>query len=347
MTYLCQHIFRPMTHFKNISIVLFTIFQIVACTNIQSKDKVVVESMKISTDGSDKTTSLKSMKASDILKKLKKGENIQVFNAMIEGDLDFTEVSSPALISPNQFTSDVAQHISFFNCVFMGKVIAFKKVIDKTTFLYRTRFGGNLCFFGCDFQNVVNFRNATINGDVYFPNCQFFDDASFDWMLINGTQVNFVSTIAQKKFDFSNTVVRGNISFMDAKFAEDASFPGLKADNLNFNNINVGGQFRLSEAQISGIVMFNYAMVEGETLLSYSKFDDKVNIVQSTFNGDFSIQESVFYGKTKMNRSVFKKNITTENAIFELIPEMMSIEKRSEEQIAVEVKNTSTILLNH
>ncbi len=336
-----------MTYFKNISIILFALFQIVACSNIQSKDNGGGESVKISTIGSTKTTSLKSMKASDILKRLRKGENIQVFNAMIEGDLDFTEASSPALTSQNQFTSDIAQHISFFNCVFSGKVIAYKKVIDKNAFFYRTRFGGNLCFFGCDFHNIVNFRNATVYGDVYFPNCQFFNDASFDWMLINGTQVNFVSATASKKFDFSNTVVRGNISFMDAKFAEDASFPGLKAEDLNFNNISVGGQFRLSESKISGIIMFNYAMVEGETLLSYSKFDDKVNIIQSTFEGDFSIQESVFFGKTKMNRSIFKKNIITENAIFDLIPEMMDIEKKSEDQIAVEVKNSTTILLNH
>ncbi len=336
-----------MAYFKNISFLLFSLFQIVACSNIQSKEKVGIGNVKISTESSSETTSLKNMKASDILKKLRKGENIQVFNAMIEGDLDFTEASSPTLTSPNQFTSDVTQHISFFNCVFTGKVLAYKKLIDKNTFLYRTRFGGNLCFFGCDFRNIVNFRNAAVNGDVYFPNCQFFDDASFDWMLINGTQVNFVSAIATKKFDFSNTVVRGNISFMDAKFAEDASFPGLKAEDLNFNNINVGGQFRLSEAKISGILMFNYAMVEGETLLSYSKFDDKVNIIQSTFNGDFSIQESVFFGKSKLNRSIFKKNIITENAVFELVPEMMNIEKTSEEQIAVEVKNTTTILLNH
>ncbi len=336
-----------MKYFKGVSIVLFSLFQIVACTNLQSKEKEVVGGSSVTIEGSTETTSLKNMKASDILKKLQKGENIQVYNAMIEGDLDFTEVAEPALTAPNQFTVDVPQHISFFNCVFTGKVVAYKKLIDKNTFLYHTRFGGNLCFFGCDFRSSVNFRNSVVNGDVLFPNCQFDEDAAFDWMLINGTQVNFVSVSASKNLDFSNSVVRGNMTFMDAKFAEDASFPGLKAENLNFNNINVGGQFRLSEAKISGIIMLNYATIEGETLLSYSKFDDKVSIIQSIFNGDFSIQESIFLGKTKMNRSVFKKNITTENALFEIVPEMVGIEKSTADQIAVEVKTSTTILLNH
>lgn len=319
---------------KHLFFCFVSLFPLFACTDVQSK-------------GAEKA---KEVRAEEILKTLNKGEAVMLVNAIVVGDLNFSEVKEVSISSPRQVVADVRRNVFFQNCVFLGEVSAHRKMNTEqkqAVATCRTRFAGDVCFHECDFRKGLDMNGAVVCGELNLSNSIFNGDVFLNQMQARGKSVAMTEIDVKGTFDFINTVVSGDLNLMDATFAKDVSFSGLNVCNMNLNNVQVGGRFFLSESMVNGIVMMNYAQCDGEAQFSFSRFADRVDICQTTFGALFSVEKSKFWGDVRMNGSSFASDIVTEKAVFWSAPEMRDIVKPQEQPVAVEVKTSATILLNH
>ena len=66
----------------------------------------------------------KIINASEINKKIKKGEDVTYKNATIIGDIDFTRSNNASLITGNLIKHYVNSAVIFYDCTFKGKILA-------------------------------------------------------------------------------------------------------------------------------------------------------------------------------------------------------------------------------
>ena len=318
-------------YWSNTIFSLIVLFSFVGCSH--AKDK----------------SALKEIKASEIIRTINKGKDVSIVNAIIYDDLDFTSVEDKAVSATNEVTVQIPRQIYFQDCVFMGRVSTYERMTRRKSrfpIYKKVHFGGEVCFYNCDFRKTLNFNEATVDGNLNFTQTQFNDTTTFNHILVNGTQSQFVKINANKEFSFVYSTVRGNLNFMDAQFQHKLSFSGLTAQNLILNNTQIEKSLDLSNMTLLGILQFNYSQCKGEAFLSYSKFFDRVSINETSFESDLSFEASYFYGKVKMNKSSFANKINTQGAIFIEVPEMNEIKRNNEEPILIETRPASTIQIN-
>lgn len=297
-----------MKYFKTIIAGIASLF-FFSCSNVHSKDA---------------NKELKELKSSEIIKSIDKGKDVVILNAIIYDDLDFSSIKKVAVSGPRQATADVNVHLYFQDCVFMGNVTTIGSITNdnnKVVAKKHTRFGGDVCFFNCDFRKEANFNESIFANNVVFTKTVFNGKASFNHILVNGTSCAMNEIQANDKFEFVIPTIRGDVSFMDAQFAKSANFSGCRVNDLILNNVQFEDRLDLSNAIIDGMFQFNYGKCEGDCQLSFSRFMDAVNILQTTFNGDFSMERSLFFGGVKLNRSSFAKKVNTEGSSFYMTPE--------------------------
>ncbi len=322
-----------MRKIKNAILGTLSIFFCLACSNAQSKDKSV---------------GVKEMNASEIIRLIDKGKNVSIVNAIIYDDLDFTTVEDMSVTAPNEVVVNVPVHIYFQGCVFMGRVTTCEDLMKDgkpTGLRKKVHFKGEVCFFDCDFRKELKFDESEVDGNINFTKTVFNEVSSFNHILVNGTQSQFVNINANKKFMFVYNTIRGNVTFMDAQFKESVNFSGLDIRDLIFNNVKTQGRLDISESTLHGIFQYNYGECGGDASFAFSKFLDRVSINDTKFEGEVSLERSHFFGKVKMNRSSFDKLVVTDALFFEE-PEMKEVVKKDEDPIVVEVKQTSTVQIN-
>lgn len=343
--------FRTMRYFTVSFLILFLLFDFVACSNVQSKDNAPRQDISDRNVRTDNGITLKKMKASEIIRLINKGKKVAITNAIIEGSLHFGETDNYVLTSPSQITVDIPQDLFFANCVFLDTVDTEVKNEDiskegKNNYSQKVRFGGNLCFFDCDFRSDLNLRNSIVRGEINFSKSIFNGNVCMNQILIEGVDNQLYEINAKKEFSFVNATVRGNLNFMDANFEEDAIFSSTTLHNATFSNSNVKGNFTFSQTETQGFFICNYATFEGNTSLAFARFSGRFNMNHCSFFKSFTIERTLFMGETKLNHSVFKAEIETANTLFLQTPQMQEIEKSTPDPIAVDVKSSNTIILN-
>jgi len=98
----------------------------------------------------------------DNLKELiKSGKDVYVENADFSGDIDLTAFLQKNLISEGVYGAKTSSSITFNNCRFNGKVIAFRTENNASTMV---SFLSNLSFINCQFNFEVNVRGCSILG---------------------------------------------------------------------------------------------------------------------------------------------------------------------------------------
>src|SRR3954470_8979705 len=163
-------------------------------------------------------SSLACSPKSDTLDKLreliKSGKDVYVENVDFTGDLDLTTFLDKNLISEGVYQAKTSSSITFNNCRFNGKVIAFRTENNASTVV---SFLSNVSFINCHFSDEVNFRGSSILGrtdfaksvfdkKVNFEECTFYQNAYFNSCTFND------------ELRFQNAFFIKNGNFSDAKF---------------------------------------------------------------------------------------------------------------------------------
>ncbi|GHN03001.1 hypothetical protein WSM22_44900 [Cytophagales bacterium WSM2-2] len=197
-------------------------------------------------------TAQTKVNASDIIKQINEGRDVSYSNAVIEGNLDLTNLTNRvekrhsgshtnAMRHDNQFfVSTVTVALTFTNCTFSGDVIAF----------YSTCCGDQT--YAANFEKDVIFKNCTFNQASEFKYSEFAQAASFSGSMFNDV-ANF-------------------------KYAEFANGPAF--DNVNFDS---GADFKYTEFPKE--TSFEKATFNDMADFKYSKFTSPLNMTGTTFQG--------------------------------------------------------------
>lgn len=196
-----------------------------------------------------------TVKASDILKKLEKGEPVELKDAVVEGILDFSSVGKLSPTNPAMSEARVKANIFCLRCVFKEKVIASKSNVY-------TRFDGNVIFLESEFQKEVNFSNAIIHGTLNFTKSVFKEDAIFSLMAVWTKDSYFSDITASKKFSLDATHFHGNLSFFNSKFA----------GNFSLQEVFVQGILQSANADFGGKTDFAMLRTGNRSIFRYAKF---------------------------------------------------------------------------
>jgi uncharacterized protein YjbI with pentapeptide repeats len=208
----------------------------------------------------------------DTLKELiKSGKDVYIENADFTGDLDLTTFLEKNLISEGVYQAKTSSSITFNNCRFNGKVIAFKTMNNASTVM---TFLSNVSFINCHFSNEVNFRGSSILGrtdftksvfdkKVSFEECTFYQNAYFNGCTFND-ELRFQNASFIKNANFSNTKYQKVASFQSATF-------------------NSGLQFLV--ATFYQFADFSLIKCKDDVFFNYSEFNDKSNFSNSSFAG--------------------------------------------------------------
>ncbi|HMQ46141.1 MAG TPA: pentapeptide repeat-containing protein [Saprospiraceae bacterium] len=239
--------------------------------------------------------------ADKILKNLQKGEAIYLTNAVISGDLDLTQLPGQ-LVNLDYYVTVIDAQITFVNCEFKGKVLAYRKG-DKTQ--HATRFTKGLSFIECTFRKEFNFKGSVVDGLASFPGT-YFEEA-----------VHFETATFRHDANFSKSIYMRDLYFQECRFAQAAQFMNANIGGIaNFQGCTFGGDAQFGVAEFHAYADFSRVSFQEGVFLDYTKFHDRAVFSNVLFKGrmdlkgglfekDASFKGSLFYGKTRFFQSTF------------------------------------------
>ncbi|MDR0517905.1 MAG: pentapeptide repeat-containing protein, partial [Fibromonadaceae bacterium] len=208
----------------------------------------------------------KTVKANDIIKKLEKGESIEIADAVVEGVLDFSSVGKPSPVNSAMFEARVRGNVFFYKCAFKDAVIAQKNNV-------RTRFDGNLVFLESEFQKEANFSDAAVFGTVNFSKSIFKESADFNQMAMWSKSIYFSEIAASKKFSLEGSSLHGALSIMNSKFLGKFSLQEVFIQgNLQASNASFDGSTDFAMLKVGNRAIFRYATFKHKPDFGASKF---------------------------------------------------------------------------
>ena len=249
----------------------------------------------------------KEMKASEIIRLLQKGKNVQIINKIIWDDLNFTVSKDLKIAALNRLQNDIEGSVFFSNCVFMGNVTSNGQ---KESLLVCTRFKSNLIFHECDFRGEVDFSGACVYGIVNFNKSVFRENAQFDQLVIWSKNNYFSEVKAEKKFSMVYTSVKGNLYFLNAGFDGGVSFQEISVDGkLSFNNSIFKEDAGFDLMSINGAAFFNYTTFEKGANFSMSRFLSTTDFINTKFEGKGDFKKAFFLNTVRF------KGVDTVNSL--------------------------------
>jgi len=274
-----------------------------------------------------------NVEASDLLKMLSKGKDIVMKEKIIKGDLNFTTLKELEHVESSKSISiSISSSIVFINCSFEGKLIGYnvKKIDEKHTVVYLTRFKENITFVNCEFKDVVDLNEIIVDGSLEFNGSNFHKTASFEGANFRGREIQFMETTFKDdalfnrvKFentaDFMRTTFTGNAGFQAAEFKGEVQFGVAKFQKYaDFTN-----------SEFSSGSFFQYAEI-GRGSFNGSIFRGRVDFSEIKFIGDIEMQRVTFYGKTKFSKSSIQSKFDLENSVFMMgKPEIKDLKKET------------------
>lgn len=282
----------------------FLVLTLLSCGNVQSKDD----------------NSTKELYASDIIKMIKKGKPVQVANAIIFDDLDFSKVGDMYITSGTSAAVDVDVPLYFFNCTFIGKVNAKSKI--KSNVVCVTNFRRPVTFTACDFRSDIDFTRSLFVDNVDFTKSIFRGDTRFDMITMRGEHNRFYEIVCESSFSMAAARASGTVSLLDGKFYNGLRLQSLTAGNLNLNNIVVTGETQISDMTLRGAFMANYADLGVEINMSYSKFLATASVCHSKVMNVADLSNCIFIAGAKFNDCSFN-TVDLTNSVFLTSPEFV------------------------
>ncbi|GAB3489685.1 hypothetical protein GCM10027341_00390 [Spirosoma knui] len=213
----------------------------------------------------------KTVAAREIIDKINRKEPVSYQDVTITGDLDLTNLANRREVreggwgDSQQYLSTVEVPLTFRNCTFSGKFLAY---ISED---FKLSKGGNKVY------------NANFNEAVTIENCQFEDDAAFKY-----------SVFAQRAM-FTGNTFREEALFKYTKFKDAANFSGS----------SFRGYADFKYTHFNEESTFQKARFERSADFKYTKFEEGVNFNQARFSGNADFKYTHFPRGTSFDEVTF------------------------------------------
>ena len=243
---------------------------------------------------------------------LKSGKDVYIENVDFSSDLDLTAFLDKNLISEGYYQAKTSSSVTFKNCTFNGKLIAFRTENNTSTVM---NFLSNLSFINCHFSDEVNLRGSSIVGrtdftksvfdkKVSFEECTFHQNAYFNGCTFND-EVRFQNAFFMKNCNFSNTKYQKVASFQSATFNSGLQF--LVATFYQFADFSL--------IRCKDDMFFNYSEFNNQCNFSNSSFSGSTNFLNVRFtNADF--KDCLFIGELNLSKATLAKFLNFDNSYF-------------------------------
>ncbi len=202
------------------------------------------------------------VKASEIIALINDGKPVSFKDAVIEGELDLTNINTrdrhhSRWSDDDVIKSSINSSLEFVNCTFLNDVLAYYhwKSEDET---YAADFNGDVTFQHCKFQAASEFKYSEFARKADFSECIFNEPANFKYAHF------FTGAI------FSKSTFKDDADFKYAKFPEGSSLEGAQFEGLaNFKYTKFKSPLYVKNISFSGSRDFKYSRVGGK---SFSDF---------------------------------------------------------------------------
>ena len=297
-----------MKQFLNTSIAIFIAILLFGCT-ANAKDS--------------------SVSGAKIIKLIEKGRDVYFKDIVIDGDIDFSKTKIRSVESSGTYRTYINSSITFVNCTFNGKIIAYS--VDENKAKNFTTFNKNLTFQGCTFKNTVLFTESSAQGIVNFSNSKFEQETNFQGFLFMFKDNYFTDTKYAKEAKFQRVVCYGNINFKSAEFSENVSFQKSKINNnLNFGAVKFSKYADFSSISVLGDVLFNYSKFEARSTFNNSLFNNRSDFNNIVFTDNVGFKNVQFRGLSRFNETKAEAEIDFAKCIFGCnAPDFESINKEN------------------
>jgi len=233
------------------------------------------------------TLAQKTVDAKEIIAKINRKESVSYQNVTINGDLDLTNLANRREVNEGswkgdsrEFLSTVEAPISFKNCTFKGKVLAYYSEDSERKFIKTS--------------NTV--YNADFNEAVTFENCQFDDDAAFKYSNFRQRAIFTDNTFRetalfkyakfQNDADFSGSTFREYADFKYTKFNESSAFQKVAFERYaDFKYTKFDEHVDFSKARFNGTADFKYTHLPSGTSFDDARFDGSTDFKYTTLDG--------------------------------------------------------------
>ena len=285
---------------------------------------VVIVSFLFGCSANAKDTALTGAK---IIKLIEKGKDVYFKDIVIDGDIDFTKTKIRSVESSGTYRTYVNSSISFINCTFNGKVIAYS--VDDNKAKSFTTFNKNLSFQECTFKNDVVFTESSAQGIVNFSNSKFEANTNFQGFLFMFKDNYFTDTKYSKEVKFQRIVCYGNINFKSAEFGENVSFQKSRINgNLNFGAVTFSKYADFSSITVMGDALFNYSKFEERSTFNNSLFNNRSDFNNVSFTDNAGFKNIQFRGLSRFNETEADSEIDFTKSVFGCAaPDFESINK--------------------
>ena len=250
--------------------------------------KTVVTSLLLTVVAVASALAQTSISASDIIAKINRNEPILYQNTTITGDLDLTGLANRKEIhegnwasNANQFLSVVNVPISFKNCTFTGKVLAYRTDESDERRLVKM----NNTVYNADFAEAVTLENCTFEKDAAFKYSVFRQRA-----IITGNTFRHESLFKYSKFrsaaDFNGSTFQDYADFKYTQFDESSTFEKVVFEryaDFKYTKFNERTDFR--QARFSNTADFKYTHFPRGTTFDNVRFNGPTDFKYTTLDG--------------------------------------------------------------
>jgi len=226
--------------------------------------------------------------ATEILQRMKSGENISYENVTIVGVMDMTSAKEELPNLPrrksykdNQVKSKLSGDIKFVNCTFEDHVYAYfhDKGMDHTdgnsVYTFTVNFDGDVTFKDCTFKERAWFKYSAFEEDSDFSGSQFEGSTTFKYSKFP-ERTSFANTVFEDDNTFKYTEFSEFVSFENAQFHEDATFKYTKfQDGVSMKNTNFHDDLDFKYTKIRGGFDDTNMVVDGSMNTKYFKHKAK------------------------------------------------------------------------
>lgn len=224
--------------------------------------------------------------AKDIIVKINRKEAVSYQNATITGDLDLTNLANRREVregnwgDTQQFLSVVEAPISFRNCTFNGKFLAYRsedeegKLLRKNNRVYNTDFTEAVTVEGCQFEKDAAFKYSTFSQRAIFTDNTFREETLFKYAKFRNAA------------DFSGSTFRSYADFKYTKFDESSAFENVRFErhaDFKYTKFDEGVDFQ--KASFSGNADFKYTHFPRGTTFANARFNGSTDFKYTTLDG--------------------------------------------------------------
>ena len=224
--------------------------------------------------------------AREIIAKINHKEPVSYQNTTIIGDLDLTNLANRREISegnwrgePREYRSTVEVPLTFRNCTFRGKVLAYwseeSKPMKTGNKVYNADFDEAVTIENCTFVSGAAFKYSRFQQRAVFTDTQFSGEALFKYALF--------SRVA----DFSGSTFRSYADFKYTKFDESSYF----------RNAAFGRYADFKYTKFDERVDFSHARFSGSADFKYTKFPPGSNFDNTRFDGSTDFKYTMLAGR--------------------------------------------------